>query len=144
MKDNGIFCEFVEVGYRLDEDRRGCGYGGKFTSTDRGEARKKRVSILLDGEKLRGQLADRSSKESMLVGHKSKYLWLLLCNNASGFVLLQLAKCVREVGRSGERRLDGDDHIAGKVSDAGHCNSRRVSHELGTERVAGRWWAVRG
>jgi hypothetical protein len=49
---DGVLGKLVEVGYRLDEDRRGGGNGGDFAGADGREAREKRVRILLDGNKL--------------------------------------------------------------------------------------------
>ena len=52
VDDDRVVCELVEVGYRLDKDGRGGGYGGEFAGADWGKAREKRVRILLDGNNL--------------------------------------------------------------------------------------------
>lgn len=49
VEDNGILCEFVEVGDRREEDVGGGSGGNEFVGMDRGESREERVGIMFYG-----------------------------------------------------------------------------------------------
>ena len=50
MDDQGVLCEFVEVGYALDKDVACGGNAGKLAIAQRLEGRKERIGVLANGE----------------------------------------------------------------------------------------------
>jgi hypothetical protein len=84
VEDNRVLCEFVEVWYRLYEDRRGGGNAGELARANGLEDGEERVRILTDCEDLETLLATGFS----ILGQYAAYLRLSLCNNASSIALL--------------------------------------------------------
>jgi hypothetical protein len=87
VEDDGVLGELVEMGDRLDKDRRRGGYAGELASANGLKDGEKGIRILADRQKLRAVI--RQGRH--VYSGELTYLWLL-SNDAGRIACLQCAK----------------------------------------------------